>query len=280
MHDDVHATPGHLNPGPGFDPEPVPDPGGALPPSLFAPLRRRVDSWLPTRAARRWALVLVLLGVVHLSAHLVVPDGVGVARVTQWLLMPLLAATLWCATPQPRPRPRLVQLAVVALLCSWAGDTVPAFVPDIASFPVLMALFLVAQLVYVAAFLPYRAHSVLVRRRGVVVGYAVMYAVIVGTSAVALLPQGGAGVLLVVGIAGYGAVLMTMALLATGVDRLAGLGGVLFLVSDALLGLAQALPDTIDALPPGVHGFLVMLTYLAAQTLLAAGVRRRVRGHG
>ncbi|WP_425956943.1 lysoplasmalogenase family protein [Xylanimonas sp. McL0601] len=284
MHDDVHASGADRTSGSrpdvgrGFDPEPVNDPGGALPSTFFDPLLRRLEPWLPTRAARVWFGVFAVVAVVHLAAHVVVPGGSGVVNVTQWLLMPPLAAALWCATAVPRPQ--LVQLVVVALLCSWAGDVVPSFVPDSLSFLVLMGLFLCAQVVYVLAFAPYREASVLRRRRGVVLAYGVVYVAIVGTAAVVLLPQGGANIGLVAGLAVYGAVLVTMAVLATGVDRLAGIGGALFLVSDGLLGVAQAMPDAIDALPPGVHGFAVMLTYIAAQTLLAAGVRRRsVGGH-
>lgn len=271
MTDDVHA-----DPGPALDPEPVPNPGNAWRPGALDPLLRRVQPWLPTRAARRWFALFLLVAAVHLVGHLVVPDGWDVARVTQWLLMPLLAAALWCATPAPRPR--LVQLAVVGLLCSWAGDTVPGFVPEAAAFVVMMALFLGAQLVYVAAFAPDRGRSVLYRRRGVVIGYAAVYAAVLVAAAVGLLPHGGPGVAVLAGMAVYGAVLVTMACLATGVDRLAGIGGALFLVSDGLIGTAQALPDTMGVLPPGVHGFLVMLTYLAAQTLISAGVRRRTVG--
>lgn len=274
MTDDVHATPA-----PGFDPEPVPQPGNAWPPGALDPFRRRVEHWLPTRAARAWFALFLLVALVHLVAHLVAPGGWDVARVTQWVLMPLLAAALWRATTSPRPR--LVQLVVVALLCSWAGDTVPDFVPYSVTFLVMMALFLGAQLVYVAAFLPFRGRSVLRRRRGVVVGYAVVYAAVLVASAAAMLPAGGAAVPVVVGMVVYGAALVTMAALATGVHPLAGIGGTLFLASDGLIGLGQAIPGIVGALPLGVHGFLVMLTYLAAQTLLVAGVRRRsVGGRG
>ncbi len=277
MTDDVHAPTGDPGLGPGHDPEPVPNPGGAFSPELLDPVRSRVERWLPTRASRAWFTLFLFVALAHLVSHLVFGDFGGVvANVSQWLLMPLLAATLWNAAPLPRPR--IVQLTVVALLCSWAGDTVPDFVPGGAAFFVMMALFLCAQVVYVAAFAPDRERSVLRRRRGVLVAYAIVYAAVVVTVAAVLLPMGWQAVPFVVGIAVYGAVLVAMAVLATGVDRLAGVGGALFLVSDGLIGLAQAVPATYTALPPGVHGFLVMLTYIAAQTLLAAGVRRRAVG--
>ncbi|GAB2466171.1 lysoplasmalogenase family protein [Xylanimonas ulmi] len=282
MHDDVHTTGSDdaAATGPGFDPEPVPDPGGALPATFFDPLRRRIEPWLPTRAARAWFGAFAALVVVHLGAHFVGP--VRVAGVTQWLLVPLLAASLWCAIAAPRPR--LAVLSVLALLCSWAGDTVPAFAPDAVSFLVLMGLFACAQAVYVRAFAPFREASVLRRRRGVVVVYLTVYAAVVVAGLVSTLRWGAsptwAAAAFVAGLAVYGALLVTMAVLATGVDRLAGVGGALFLVSDGLLGVGQVAPQVIGALPRGVFGFAVMLTYLAAQTLIAAGVRRRsVGGH-
>ena len=278
VHNDVHATGGDAAPDAGsrLVPETVPVPA-ATPTSTFSgTLLRRLQPWLPTRAARAWFAAFVVVALVQLVADVVPSSGWDVAGVTQWLLMPLLVATLWCATTAPRPR--IVRLVIVALLWSWAGDVVPSFVPDSVSFPVLMGLFLGAQVSYVRAFAPYREGSVLRTRRAVVVAYGVVYVVVVGAAAAALLPQGAAGVAIVVGIVVYGALLVTMAVLATGVDRLAGIGGALFLVSDGLIGIGQAMPDAIGALPPGVHEFAVMLTYIAAQTFLAAGVRRRSVG--
>ncbi|MCL1871919.1 MAG: lysoplasmalogenase [Promicromonosporaceae bacterium] len=268
MHDDVHDL------GPGFDPEPVPEPGGALPSALITALTRRLEPWLPNPAAQGWFGAFALVAVLHLAAQLVGPVGGDVARMTQGLLVPPLAAALWCATTAV-PRPRLVTLAVVGLMCSWAGDTVPALVSPDASFPVMMAIFLCAQVVYVLAFWPLRRRSVLLANRPVAALYGVVYVVLVGTVAVRLLDDDVPGApALVVALAVYGAVLVTMAMLATGVDRLAGLGGVLFVASDGLLGVQQAVPTVGLELPWGLYAFLVMLLYIAAQTLLVAGVRR------
>jgi uncharacterized membrane protein YhhN len=74
-------------------------------------------------------------------------------------------------------------------------------------------------------------------------------------------------------VVGYGLCLGTMAVIATGVDRLAWIGGALFLISDGLIAL-QAFTDL--ELP--AHDVVVMSTYTAAQLLLVLGVMRRVAG--
>ncbi len=223
---------------------------------------------------RRWHAIFLVVAVVHLVSQVVFAGGPPVAKVTQWLLVPILWVLLRVSTTAPRPP--LVRLVLFALVFSWLGDAVPGFVPDSVSFLVLMALFLVAQVAAALAFWPYRHESVLVRRRGVVAAYAVVYLVIVGGAAAALLPGGG-NTLLVVGLVIYGAALVTMAVLATGVDRLAAIGGALFVVSDGLLGIDQAVPEVARALPDGVYSVAVMGTYAAAQLLLVLGVFRRAR---
>jgi uncharacterized membrane protein YhhN len=58
-----------------------------------------------------------------------------------------------------------------------------------------------------------------------------------------------------------------MAALSTGVSRLAGIGGAVFLVSDALIALHE-----FAGLDLPRHGFWVMLTYVVGQALIVAGV--------
>jgi hypothetical protein len=62
----------------------------------------------------------------------------------------------------------------------------------------------------------------------------------------------------------YGLTLLTMAVLSTGLGPVAALGGALFFLSDGLI----AFRSFSDFLLPQ-HGFLVMLTYIAAQAILA-----------
>ena len=72
----------------------------------------------------------------------------------------------------------------------------------------------------------------------------------------------------------YGLALTTMAVLSTGVSTLAGVGGAVFMASDALIALGEF--TGID-LPQ--QDFWVMLTYVAGQTLIVLAVMsRRTRG--
>lgn len=207
-------------------------------------------------------VALAALGVAtaaHLAAQLAGSDGL--ANVTQWLLMPLLAATLWLAAGPARGT-RLVRLAVLALGFSWLGDTAPDVVPDDAAFVTMLGFFLVAHACYLVAFWPLRGRGVLGRRPALAVPYLVA---LVALLVVVTPGAGGLAVPVVV----YGAVLVAVAVLAT-FDGVAAFGGALFVVSDALI----ALRAFVDGYALTGHGFWVMLTYVAAQALLAAGVLR------
>lgn len=209
-------------------------------------------------AARRFGLAFAVLALVHLAAQVVGDRAGAVADLTQVLLMPLLAGVLWCGTSVPRGR--LVTLTLAALALSWLGDTLPKPFGGDAAFLVMIGFFLLAQVAYVVAFAPYRARSVLHVHRVRLVGYVVVVLALV------LACAGGAGALLVPVLV-YGACLGTMAVLATGVNRLTAVGGGLFLVSDGLIALDVFVPAF--GLP--AQGFWVMATYVAAQSLLVAG---------
>ena len=209
------------------------------------------------RTARLFLGALAVVTVVHLVAQLAGADTL--ADATQVLLMPLLAGVLWCETAAPRSR--LVTLTLAALALSWLGDTAPKLTSGDASFLVMVGFFLLAQAAYIAAFWPYRDRSVLRVHRPRLIGYLLVVVVLVAVCA-----AGAAEMLLPVLV--YGACLGTMAVLATGVNRLTAIGGAVFLVSDGLIAL--------DAFVPGfglpAQGFWVMATYVAAQVLIVAGV--------
>ena len=195
-----------------------------------------------------------LLALVHLGAQAVSPGGTT-AAVTQVLLMPLLAMTLIAQTRALTP---LVKLTLGALFFSWLGDSLPRAVGDDLEFLVMVGCFLVAQLIYAVAFWPWRSQSVL--RTPAVAAYVVIAIGLVWWCA------DGAGSLLIPVIV-YAIALATMAILATGLGWLAGLGGAVFMLSDSLIAL-RAFAD-VD-LP--WHSLWVMATYIAAQLMLVTAV--------
>ena len=130
-------------------------------------------------------------------------------------------------------------------------------------FELGMVGFLLMQICYIVGFLRLGAWTGLRARWPVGVGY-----LIVGLGAnIALGPHLGS---LALPVLVYSTAILSMAALASGVDSRVGLGGLLFVISDALIGV-----DKAGAGFPG-RGMVVMLTYLAAQYLIATGWARRV----
>ncbi len=213
-------------------------------------------------ALRCAATAYAALVVLHLVALLAGAEEV--ADVSQWLLMPALAAVLAAATRWPRGH--TVTWALVALGFSWVGDTLPSFVPDDSAFLAMVGGFLLAQTAYVVAFAPSVRSSVAVRRPLALVGYGVVLVGLVGLCA----PHAGS---LLVPVAVYGGMLTAMAVLSTGLGRVAGIGGAVFLVSDALIALDAFVPGW--ALPG--QSVWVMATYCAGQALLVLGIVRHNR---
>jgi uncharacterized membrane protein YhhN len=170
------------------------------------------------------------------------------------LLMPLLAG--WAArSGAPRP-------LVAALLCGWAGDTLllwdaePAFLAG-------MACFAVGHVCYLILFARYGGPT---HPRAVpaALAYSAALAVTVALLAPGLPPG------LRVPVAVYSALLTAMA--CTAAVRLgvaAGTGGALFMLSDTLIATGVA-----DRPQPPRPDLWIMLTYLAAQYLLARGTTR------
>lgn len=216
---------------------------------------------LPIRVA--WT-VFALVAAVHLVAQLV--DADAGANVTQWFLMPVLAAIVWLSTSAPRSR--LVTLVLVALAFSWLGDTAPDLADGDTSFLLMVGFFLLAQVTYIVAFAPYNRDGTVRRHAGLVAGYVVAVASLV----VACAP--GAGALLVPALI-YGSALGVMAVLSAGVGRTAAIGGGLFLVSDGMIALGAF----VDWFAPPAEGFWIMATYIAAQVLVVLGVLARDRDH-
>ena len=178
----------------------------------------------------------------------------GIALFCRLLLMPLLAWSCWTGAVR---RTRLVILVLVALGFSWLGDLSAAVL-------IKIGFFLVAQIVYVVAFRPSWRRS-LIARPPLAIAYALALAGLIGVVAVAAGPLAGP-------VAVYGASLAVMAVLATGVDRLTGIGGALFLLSDIVLAVELFVAP--GAIPYAL--FVNMALYLPAQLMITLGVLERV----
>jgi len=207
-------------------------------------------------AATAASVAFAAVAVLHLLAQLVAPES-AFTDISQWFLMPLLAAAL--AASAPAPRTRLVNLVLLALGLSWLGDAAPDLFGGDTAFLVMVGFFLCAQIVYIAAFAPYRSASILYTRR-----WALAIPVVAVVALIAVCAA-GAGALLVPVVV-YGLLLATMAVLATGVSSVMATGAVLFVVSDALIALGAFTELSVS-------GFAVMSTYIAAQVLIAVGAR-------
>ncbi|MFF8815600.1 lysoplasmalogenase family protein [Streptomyces pactum] len=195
--------------------------------------------------------VFALLAAVHLGALAVAAETAE--HLTKPALMPVLAGYVLL---RGGPRP-----LVAALLFGCGGDTLLQIGGD-AAFLAGMASFAAGHVCYLLLF----------RRAGgrvpplLAAGYGVAW---LGTVAL-LWPDLPAGLRLPV--AGYSLLLTAMAAAALRAGPLAAAGGALFLLSDTLI--ATGIADWPQAPAPD---FWVMLTYLAAQYALTAGILRTVR---
>lgn len=213
--------------------------------------------------------ILATVSALHLGAQLL--GHVPTAGTTQVLLMPAAAAVLITGTRTPRSHEarhgRLVRLGLIALAFSWLGDTAPRFLSGDAAFLSMLGFFLVAQLVYAVAFWPYRHRSVL--RRPLLL---LPYLLAAGLIAALCAPQAGP---LLPAVLVYAAAIVAMAVLATGLGRIAGIGAALFVLSDSLIALSSFEVLTL----PG-HGFWVMATYIGAQLMLVLAISSANRSAG
>jgi uncharacterized membrane protein YhhN len=186
-------------------------------------------------------------------------DNLTLDRITKPLLMPLLALWLWRTA---RARGVSATGIVAGLLFSAAGD-IALMGSGTAWFILGMALFLGAHVCYITTFAPHGAID-RIRRFPLVLAPAAIVAVAVG--ALIWLWPGLWEIGMAIPMAVYAAALTTTAVTSTGFGLLTGLGGVLFLLSDMLIAVEKA----GHGRPPG-PAIWVMVTYIAAQTLIATG---------
>lgn len=214
---------------------------------------------VPTEPAR---LGLTAYGVLAVTNVTAIALGQDVASsVTQWLLMPTLTVAFLALTRSgPRLDARLRAAVLAALGFSWLGDLLPHVVPDDAAFLTMIGCFLMAQIAYIIGFVPDRRRSILATSPRLTAAYAVVFVALVAACA------GGAGSLLGPVVV-YGLTLTTMAVLATGLGRLTGIGGALFMLSDSLIALGAFRDWSGRPL-----SMAIMATYAVAQAMLVVGV--------
>ncbi|MCD0446534.1 lysoplasmalogenase [Glycomyces sp. A-F 0318] len=218
-------------------------------------LIRSVLVRVPARAWL-WAFAAAVAG--DLAA---IAAGLGEAR---WITKPALTLLLLgYLIVSAAPGERLPRWLGAGLLLACAAD-IALLVDGTPAFLAGMALFGLMQLVYIAVFARLGALSAL-RRRWLVPGCYLAFWL--GANVV-LWPRLEA---LAVPVAVYSLLLVSMGAAASGLGLVTGLGGLLFVVSDLVLGMGVAGFDV-----PG-EGHAVMATYAAAQLLLVVGAVRRMR---
>jgi uncharacterized membrane protein YhhN len=172
--------------------------------------------------------------------------------VTKPLLMPVLAAFVVVAAGD---RKKEMRLPATAMVLSGLGDT--ALLGSDSWFVPGMGAFAAAHACYIAALA--RDGAARGVRPRVAAVYAALWAILI-----AVLWRGLGS--LRVPVAAYSLLLVSMAVLASGRNSRAAVGGALFVASDALIACSLA---GINAVPRQESA--VMPTYVAAQFLLAAG---------
>jgi uncharacterized membrane protein YhhN len=181
-----------------------------------------------------------------------------IAFVTVILAMPALIGVVLTGR---LVRDRFTGLVIVALFFSWLGD----WLGDLIEPHVLAKIifFFVGHIFYVMAFWPYRRRSVLHRPLPLAA-----YVVVIGGLLIWIAPSSG---ILAPAVVIYGVLLGVMAVLASGLNWLAGLGSIIFVASDLSIAVtAFAFPGRIEE-----SELLIMSTYLVAQLMIVLGVLQR-----
>ncbi|MEW1626670.1 lysoplasmalogenase [Streptomyces sp. NPDC089173] len=208
-----------------------------------------------TRRAERFARPLLIAFLVAAAVDLAgVLAGLDALHlVAKPLLMPVLAG--YAAV---RGGPRLL---IAALLFGWGGDVFLLADNDLA-FLLGMGSFAVGHVCYLTLFGRGRGQG---RRPRASPAAGIAYAVVLVVFLVLIWPDLPAD--LRAPLTGYSLLLTAMAWRAGVLGRYAAAGGALFLLSDALIATGIAEWPRLPA-----PDFWVMLTYIAAQFLLAVGV--------
>ncbi|MFJ3391910.1 lysoplasmalogenase [Leifsonia aquatica] len=204
-------------------------------------------------------LPYVAVGIVHLVAIAVGADGAVAA--TKPLLMPALLFALLLALPPAARRSGTALWAGLGILFGWLGDV--SLMDAGIGFLIGLGFFLLGHIAYIALF-------VRRMRAGRPRWWSAVYAVWFVALLVVLAPHAGA---LLVPLAVYGLSLAVLGVAGSACSRWIAAGSACFVVSDSLLGLDRFLPGFSM---PQVD-LAIMVTYIAAQGLIAFGVVRRAR---
>ena len=199
-----------------------------------------------------WLVAFGVVAVVHLALN--AAGATPFDSISKCLLAPLLAA--W-VVEQRGPR-----LLVVALALCFLGDL---FLEIDDLFVVGMAAFAGAHVALITFFVRRGALDRLRSRPLIAVGYVVVAIAMVAWC------WGGLEPGLRPAIPVYAALLVGTAAVSLATDRLAGLGGALFLVSDGIIALSEAGRLDPDATATGLA---IMALYILAILFLATGVVR------
>lgn len=202
------------------------------------------------RRSRIAATVFAVLTAANLTA-------VGFdSLIGEWLTKPALTlALIWYLLAAGGLKRPTSVLMVVGLAAACVADSALLIAGDLA-FLVGMGFFLIMQLLYIRSMWRLKAFS------RVNPALAIAYLLVVGGYVVVMWPKLGD---LAAPMLGYGLALTTMAVLASGLNVRAGIGGALFFVSDLTIGLG------IGGFDFAQRGLVVMSTYIAAQFLIVSG---------
>jgi uncharacterized membrane protein YhhN len=206
----------------------------------------------------RWALFAPFLVVSTVQLATKVTNDAALDHVTKALCVPLLALAVIGVLVAARRRPDAAPTALLllGLAFSTLGDVLIE-----AALVLGLACFLLAHLAYIGMLLVGFPRRIAWGALLVLPWYGVLIAVIAPNLGGLLVP-----------VLVYGAALGGMAAAATRGGALTTLGGALFVVSDTMLALRLFTPILRDDLAE----LLIMLAYLAAQSLLALGMLGRL----
>lgn len=152
-------------------------------------------------------------------------------------------------------------LLCAAIAFSWVGDMGLAI-----SFEVGVAGFAASQLVYISLFAgPARSRSF----PWWAIPYALLYTPVIAVLWTHLGTQSAI-------VAAYSLLLLATAVTSVVVGRVVAVGGLVFMVSEALLGLRMFMPDWLAWFPDPYQDTTIMLLYCIGQGLIAFGMMQRL----